>query len=146
MQIRPSYLYYYFADKAVVSKTVNTMANPNTYLVIEDYVHAMTSRFPRARYMPGNYTKYLLWIFWNLPEWISDWTLSLMAPKPAGVTQTWLWRELLFCRDTILTAIIVQTCVRAFVRACKCVCVNKHFKTVITIMLLLKYTIKFRRK
>ncbi|XP_041367539.1 short-chain dehydrogenase/reductase family 9C member 7-like [Gigantopelta aegis] len=70
--------------EVVVRKTIDTMVNPNTYLVVDDYVHAITSRFPRARYMPGNYTKYLLWVVWSLPEWIVDWMLSLMLPKPAG--------------------------------------------------------------
>lgn len=60
----------------------------DTFKVVNAYVHAITARYPKTRYVVGVDGNILLSINWLFPEWIVDFLLSnspLGAVKPAFV-------------------------------------------------------------
>ncbi|XP_069106446.1 retinol dehydrogenase 7-like isoform X2 [Argopecten irradians] len=55
--------------------------------VIEAYTHALTARFPKARYVVGWDANTLYRFLWSAPEWLSSFLLSRPWPTPRGVEQ-----------------------------------------------------------
>ncbi|XP_033727385.1 retinol dehydrogenase 7-like isoform X2 [Pecten maximus] len=53
--------------------------------VIEAYTHALTARFPKARYVVGWDANTLYRFLWSAPEWLSSFLLSRPWPTPRGV-------------------------------------------------------------
>ncbi|XP_045169553.2 17-beta-hydroxysteroid dehydrogenase type 6-like [Mercenaria mercenaria] len=47
-------------------------ASTKVHLVVDAYLHAITSKFPKKRYLVGNDAKYIHRVMWNLPECMSD--------------------------------------------------------------------------
>ncbi|VDI15640.1 Hypothetical predicted protein [Mytilus galloprovincialis] len=68
--------------KDIITKTITNLGSPHTHLVVNAYVHALTSKYPKYRYLVGNDAKYIYRILWNLPEWISDYLLTRTAILP----------------------------------------------------------------
>ncbi|CAG2236642.1 unnamed protein product [Mytilus edulis] len=68
--------------KDITTKTITNLGSPHTHLVVNAYVHALTSKYPKYRYLVGNDVKYIFRILWNLPEWISDYLLTRTAILP----------------------------------------------------------------
>ena len=48
--------------------------------VVEVYIHAVTARYPQARYVVGTDAKVLLCLQ-MLPEWIGDWLIANILQK-----------------------------------------------------------------
>uniref|UniRef100_A0A2C9JUT3 Uncharacterized protein n=1 Tax=Biomphalaria glabrata TaxID=6526 RepID=A0A2C9JUT3_BIOGL len=48
----------------------------NLDLVVDTYIHGLTSRFPRTRYTPGNDSKFLYIPISYLPTCLADWILK----------------------------------------------------------------------
>ncbi|XP_076087440.1 17-beta-hydroxysteroid dehydrogenase type 6-like [Mytilus galloprovincialis] len=84
----PSKLNQYYGQvyvdewKDIIRKTITTLESPHTHLVVDAYVHALTSKYPNYRYLVGNDAKYIFRILWNLPEWLSDYFLTRTALLP----------------------------------------------------------------
>ncbi|KAK3095713.1 hypothetical protein FSP39_017942 [Pinctada imbricata] len=55
-----------------------------TDVVIDAYVHALSARFPRYRYVIGWDANFLFRFLWTTPEWIVDPILAMQAPVPSG--------------------------------------------------------------
>jgi len=66
----------------VLQKTLGMLCSDNVDQVVMCYEHAVTARFPRARYMVGFDARYMLWLLSLLPEWISDAVSMVMMPRP----------------------------------------------------------------
>lgn len=49
-------------------------ADPDLNKVIDAYVHAVTAKYPKARYIIGKDAS-LARLLWNLPEWLSDYII-----------------------------------------------------------------------
>ncbi|XP_059139615.1 17-beta-hydroxysteroid dehydrogenase type 6-like [Physella acuta] len=52
-------------------------ANPNLDIVVDDYIHGLTSRYPRTRYSPGLDAKFIYIPLSYLPTRFTDWLLQL---------------------------------------------------------------------
>ena len=63
--------------KALVSG-MNEFSSKHTSDVVDAYVDALTSKFPRARYVVGWDARLLFVPLSFLPEWISDWVLNTL--------------------------------------------------------------------
>ncbi|XP_041367887.1 retinol dehydrogenase 7-like [Gigantopelta aegis] len=61
---------------------VDTMVCDDLNRVIDCYVHAITAKFPRARYNPGNWTVTGALAMLLLPTWMSDWIHGRLATVP----------------------------------------------------------------
>lgn len=60
---------------------VDTCASPHLYKVVNSIVHALTSRFPKSRYVVG-WDANLLWIWVSrLPASVGDTLLNLLGEK-----------------------------------------------------------------
>ncbi|XP_052082334.1 retinol dehydrogenase 7-like [Mytilus californianus] len=68
--------------KDIIRKIVTNLGSPHIHLVVDAYVHALTSKYPKYRYLVGNDANYIFRILWNLPEWISDYLLTRTAILP----------------------------------------------------------------
>ncbi|XP_060580958.1 17-beta-hydroxysteroid dehydrogenase type 6-like [Ruditapes philippinarum] len=61
------------ADKMVAPYKILEETGSTQYnLVVDAYIHAITAKFPRKRYLVGTDAKYTYRLLWNLPEFISD--------------------------------------------------------------------------
>jgi len=60
---------------------VDTCASPHLYKVVDSIVHALTSRFPKSRYVVG-WDANLLWVWVSrLPAGVGDAILNLLGDK-----------------------------------------------------------------
>ena len=60
---------------------VDTCASPHLYKVVDSILHALTSRFPKSRYVVG-WDANLLWIWVSrLPAGVGDALLNLLGEK-----------------------------------------------------------------
>lgn len=67
--------------KNMLTGMVDTCASPHLYKVVNSIVHALTSRFPRSRYVVG-WDANLLWIWVSrLPAGVGDTLLNLLGEK-----------------------------------------------------------------
>ncbi|XP_053374121.1 retinol dehydrogenase 7-like [Mercenaria mercenaria] len=48
----------------------------NIHIVVDAYIHAITAKFPKKRYLVGNDAKYVYWFLSVLPECISDFYIN----------------------------------------------------------------------
>lgn len=65
-------------------KVLNTVMSPKVEKVVDAYEHAITSRFPKVRYVVGWDANIPFRILWNFPEWITDFILSRTMCTPEG--------------------------------------------------------------
>ncbi|XP_045168718.2 dehydrogenase/reductase SDR family member 9-like [Mercenaria mercenaria] len=56
------------------------VASSKVYEVVDAYIHAITSQFPKKRYLVGFDAKFIFRPLSMLPEWISDWVIVKMLP------------------------------------------------------------------
>ena len=59
--------------------------------VVDAYTHALLARFPRDRYVVGNDARFIYLPIQQLPEWLGDWLLEVLAknrPIPRMVKST----------------------------------------------------------
>ncbi|XP_050388744.2 retinol dehydrogenase 7 [Patella vulgata] len=68
-----------------VIRDLQNQASDKFYKVIDAYVHAITARYPKFRYIIGNDANYLARFLWTVPEWISDFIICYNFPQPAGM-------------------------------------------------------------
>lgn len=61
---------------AATKRILQTFTSPKTHLVIDAYIHALTSKCPNHRYIVGNDANYVFRVLWNLPVSIADFILS----------------------------------------------------------------------
>ncbi|GFN75984.1 hypothetical protein PoB_000249000 [Plakobranchus ocellatus] len=62
-----------FMDRAkVLFKATHDLGSPNTHEVADAFVDALTSRFPRARYLVGWDAKFVFVPLSYMPEWLGD--------------------------------------------------------------------------
>lgn len=86
----PADLQKYYGDefveesKKILRNGLEKFSSPKVELVTDAYVHALTAKYPRCRYLVGNDAKYSLRLLWNLPEWLSDYLLSKSRPIPVA--------------------------------------------------------------
>jgi len=67
--------------KNMLTGMVDTCASPHLYKVVDSIVHALTSRFPKSRYVVG-WDANLLWIWVSrLPAGVGDALLNLLGEK-----------------------------------------------------------------
>ncbi|ESP00747.1 hypothetical protein LOTGIDRAFT_200713 [Lottia gigantea] len=52
--------------------------------VVDAYVHAVSAKHPKYRYVVGNDAQVLARFLPTLPEWISDYVMCFQNPKPQG--------------------------------------------------------------
>lgn len=52
--------------------------------VVDSYVHAVTAKYPKARYVVGWDANILFRFLWILPEWLSDFLVCSAFPTPKG--------------------------------------------------------------
>ena len=55
-----------------------------THKVVDAYVHALCSKYPKYRYVVGIDANTIYRFLWTVPEWISDFIMTLPQPYPAG--------------------------------------------------------------
>ena len=54
--------------------------------VIDSYTHAVTAKWPKARYVVGMDANTFYRLLWNIPEWMAARMLSnFMWPKPEAL-------------------------------------------------------------
>ncbi|XP_076089651.1 retinol dehydrogenase 16-like [Mytilus galloprovincialis] len=75
----PGFLKQY---KKSVKKGLTTGACSNIDQVINAYVHALTAKFPKHRYLVGWDAGLLVHILGRLPEWIADYIFAFNIPIP----------------------------------------------------------------
>ncbi|XP_076087442.1 retinol dehydrogenase 16-like [Mytilus galloprovincialis] len=68
--------------KDEIKDFLSRIGSPKTKLVVDAYVHALTAKYPKYRYIVGNDAKYTFRLLWNLPEWASDYIITRKAIKP----------------------------------------------------------------
>ncbi|XP_045168366.2 short-chain dehydrogenase/reductase family 9C member 7-like [Mercenaria mercenaria] len=66
------------------SKLLTTIMSPKINKVVEAYEHAVTSRFPKTRYVIGWDAQIPFRILWNLPEWMTGFIVSRTMSTPEG--------------------------------------------------------------
>ncbi len=79
---------YAFISPPVVEmlhQTMETAPCERISDVTDAYEHALCGRFPRARYVVGQSTKYTILILETLPEWLGDWLFSAMIKKKLNI-------------------------------------------------------------
>lgn len=52
--------------------------------VVDSYVHAVTAKYPKARYVVGWDANILFRFLWTVPEWLSDFFVCIVFPTPKG--------------------------------------------------------------
>jgi len=73
--------FYQTSVKNMLTGMVDTCASPHLYKVVDSIVHALTSRFPKSRYVVG-WDANLLWIWVSrLPAGVGDALLNLLGEK-----------------------------------------------------------------
>lgn len=60
----------------------NLMSSSKLENVVNAYEHAVTAVFPRGRYMPGLNGRLVVWPLSLLPEWLSDFLITVTGPRP----------------------------------------------------------------
>lgn len=60
------------------------LGNPATFMVPDAYVHALTSSFPKYRYLVGSDANTFFRFLWSVPEWMSDFILCFKSARPPG--------------------------------------------------------------
>lgn len=75
---------YFITAKTILRNGLTKFSSPKVELVVDAYVHALTAKYPKYRYLAGNDAKYSLRLLWNLPEWLSDYLLSKSRPIPVA--------------------------------------------------------------
>ncbi|XP_046577209.1 retinol dehydrogenase 16-like [Haliotis rubra] len=63
---------------------IDSMTSSDLSQVTRAYVHAVTARFPRARYIVGRDANIMFRVLWILPLWMKDRLLALHYIKPEG--------------------------------------------------------------
>ena len=78
------YLLTYITVYGTLQTMMNTLVSDDLNLVIDCYVHAITARYPRKRYTPGNSSVIALLVLLWLPTWLVDWVGSrlVIVPEP----------------------------------------------------------------
>lgn len=77
-----------FSEKISKSFNLTKMASKDTYKVVNAYFHALTARFPKARYVVGLDANIMFRFSWMCPEWMSDFFFTFSGPlsvKPKGL-------------------------------------------------------------
>ncbi|XP_060085180.1 17-beta-hydroxysteroid dehydrogenase type 6-like [Ylistrum balloti] len=84
----PERMAYYgeeFVRRLTTSLDFDGNMSSNLNEVIEAYTHALTARFPKARYVVGWDANTLYRFLWTAPEWLCSFLLSRSWPTPQGV-------------------------------------------------------------
>ncbi|XP_052082336.1 17-beta-hydroxysteroid dehydrogenase type 6-like [Mytilus californianus] len=68
--------------KDEIKDFLQRIVSPHTNLVVDAYVHALTSKYPKYRYIVGKDAKFTFRLLWNLPEWASDYILTRKVKIP----------------------------------------------------------------
>lgn len=66
------------------SRLLSTVMSPKVHMVVDAYEHAITARFPKARYVVGWDAQIMFRLLWNLPEWLSDYLVTRPMATPEG--------------------------------------------------------------
>lgn len=66
------------------SRLLSKFLSPQVHKVVDAYEHAITARFPKARYVVGWDAQILFRILWNLPEWVADFLVTRPMTTPEG--------------------------------------------------------------
>ncbi|XP_059139305.1 17-beta-hydroxysteroid dehydrogenase type 6-like [Physella acuta] len=66
----------FIAKKKEVLSNMSKECNPDLQPVVDAMTHALTARFPRTRYVVGNFAKYFYIPLSYLPDWLSDWVVK----------------------------------------------------------------------
>ena len=71
---------------AEIQRTENEFRNSSTatYKVVDAYIHALCSKYPKYRYVVGTKANIMARFLWTVPESISDFILTFNLPCPAG--------------------------------------------------------------
>ncbi|KAL4222540.1 Retinol dehydrogenase 5 [Mactra antiquata] len=75
-----------YPDKVseTLDKYLQRIVSMDTYKVVDAYVHAITAKYPKARYVVGRDANIFFRLLWNLPEWLSDYIVCRGQIVPAG--------------------------------------------------------------
>ncbi|XP_069106940.1 17-beta-hydroxysteroid dehydrogenase type 6-like [Argopecten irradians] len=70
----------------ILTTTMNFDGNMSSKLdeVVDAYTHALTARYPKARYVVGFDANTLYRFLWSVPEWMCSFLLSKSWPTPQG--------------------------------------------------------------
>ncbi|XP_033727381.1 17-beta-hydroxysteroid dehydrogenase type 6-like [Pecten maximus] len=74
-----------FVRRLTTSLDFDGNMSSNLDQVINAYTHALTARFPKARYVVGWDANTLYRFLWTVPEWLCSFLLSRSWPTPRGV-------------------------------------------------------------
>ncbi|BFZ13679.1 hypothetical protein BsWGS_16718 [Bradybaena similaris] len=72
----------------IVSLSCKILSTGNLDEVVDAYIHAITARFPKIRYVVGLNGNLVFRTLWTLPTWFTDFLISLVMPKPQGLKST----------------------------------------------------------
>ncbi|XP_048239200.1 retinol dehydrogenase 16-like [Haliotis rufescens] len=76
-----------YLDKALKHcHDIDSLTSSDLSQVTRAYVHAVTARFPRARYIVGRDANIVFRVLWNLPLWMKDRLLTFNYIQPEGTT------------------------------------------------------------
>lgn len=67
----------YVAEFSKLSRVARDFCSPDTYKVVDAYVDAITSFYPRPRYVVGNDAKFFFVPLSFMPEWFVDGFLNM---------------------------------------------------------------------
>lgn len=80
-EVREAYGHDYVEEMSSLLEGVMSSLSPHSYKVVDAYVDAITSKYPRARYLVGYDAKFLYVPLYYLPEWLMDWLIETQAKK-----------------------------------------------------------------
>lgn len=67
-----------------VKRLLNHVTSTKTEKVVNAYVHALTAKYPKYRYVVGVDANTVFRMLWTVPEWLSDLIITCTRPKPKG--------------------------------------------------------------
>ncbi|KAK3095115.1 hypothetical protein FSP39_010460 [Pinctada imbricata] len=65
-------------------------SSKDTYKVVDAYVHALCAKYPKNRYVVGTDANTVFRFLWTVPEWLSDFILSIQLPVPRDTMLEWI--------------------------------------------------------
>ncbi|XP_059166193.1 17-beta-hydroxysteroid dehydrogenase type 6-like [Physella acuta] len=80
-EVRQAYGATYVEDCCKIIKGVVANSSPDTYKVVDAYIHAITSKYPRCRYLVGFDAKFIFVPLYLLPEKIMDWIMKFQEKR-----------------------------------------------------------------